>query len=156
MQAVPVIFDESTHVMCKQEVFLSNSSNKSRLTKLIQKYLVSSGVEVTICENDADTTIVRTAITKYESRGDGMEVIIVGEDIDLLVLMTALTSEQKINFLKPSHGKVESRLYYSEELRFLRDDILFIHAFSGCGTTCLLYTSPSPRDRTRSRMPSSA
>jgi len=30
-------------------------------------------------------------------------------------------------------------------------------AFSGGATnTCLLYTSPSPRDRTRSRMPSSA
>jgi signal transduction histidine kinase len=27
---------------------------------------------------------------------------------------------------------------------------------AGAGTTCLLYTSPSPRDRTRSRMPSSA
>ena len=26
----------------------------------------------------------------------------------------------------------------------------------GSGKTCLLYTSPSPRDRTRSRMPSSA
>ena len=26
----------------------------------------------------------------------------------------------------------------------------------GAGKTCLLYTSPSPRDRTRSRMPSSA
>ena len=26
----------------------------------------------------------------------------------------------------------------------------------GIGTDCLLYTSPSPRDRTRSRMPSSA
>ena len=26
----------------------------------------------------------------------------------------------------------------------------------GKGVTCLLYTSPSPRDRTRSRMPSSA
>ena len=26
----------------------------------------------------------------------------------------------------------------------------------GESTTCLLYTSPSPRDRTRSRMPSSA
>ena len=25
-----------------------------------------------------------------------------------------------------------------------------------CGIICLLYTSPSPRDRTRSRMPSSA
>ena len=29
-------------------------------------------------------------------------------------------------------------------------------AFSGVKMTCLLYTSPSPRDRTRSRMPSSA
>ena len=28
--------------------------------------------------------------------------------------------------------------------------------FEGQGYTCLLYTSPSPRDRTRSRMPSSA
>ena len=28
--------------------------------------------------------------------------------------------------------------------------------FSGRGYNCLLYTSPSPRDRTRSRMPSSA
>ena len=27
---------------------------------------------------------------------------------------------------------------------------------SGTNKTCLLYTSPSPRDRTRSRMPSSA
>ena len=27
---------------------------------------------------------------------------------------------------------------------------------SGAFTSCLLYTSPSPRDRTRSRMPSSA
>ena len=26
----------------------------------------------------------------------------------------------------------------------------------GCPLPCLLYTSPSPRDRTRSRMPSSA
>ena len=29
-------------------------------------------------------------------------------------------------------------------------------AFAGVFQTCLLYTSPSPRDRTRSRMPSSA
>ena len=27
---------------------------------------------------------------------------------------------------------------------------------TGCVTTCLLYTSPSPRDRQKSRMPSSA
>ena len=34
---------------------------------------------------------------------------------------------------------------------FLTEDVLRIPAYS-----CLLYTSPSPRDRTRSRMPSSA
>ena len=31
-----------------------------------------------------------------------------------------------------------------------------LHLFDGRGNSCLLYTSPSPRDRTRSRMPSSA
>ena len=31
-----------------------------------------------------------------------------------------------------------------------------IHGFTQHTTACLLYTSPSPRDRTRSRMPSSA
>ena len=31
-----------------------------------------------------------------------------------------------------------------------------ITSTTGCLTICLLYTSPSPRDRTRSRMPSSA
>ena len=32
----------------------------------------------------------------------------------------------------------------------------YIYGDVGVGKTCLLYTSPSPRDRTRSRMPSSA
>ena len=32
----------------------------------------------------------------------------------------------------------------------------YLHALFGKGCHCLLYTSPSPRDRTRSRMPSSA
>jgi len=39
------------------------------------------------------------------------------------------------------------------------DEMLFVHEGSGTLKTllgCLLYTSPSPRDRTRSRMPSSA
>ena len=34
--------------------------------------------------------------------------------------------------------------------------LLKIYALFKQGTDCLLYTSPSPRDRTRSRMPSSA
>ena len=34
--------------------------------------------------------------------------------------------------------------------------VLWSNLVSAQGVTCLLYTSPSPRDRTRSRMPSSA
>ena len=37
-------------------------------------------------------------------------------------------------------------------------DDIWVHGLKVCPDldTCLLYTSPSPRDRTRSRMPSSA
>ena len=40
---------------------------------------------------------------------------------------------------------------------FAQDDVMYVHYINvGQGNACLLYTSPSPRDRTRSRMPSSA
>ena len=38
----------------------------------------------------------------------------------------------------------------------IRPQSLIGEKFVDCRPTCLLYTSPSPRDRTRSRMPSSA
>ena len=42
-------------------------------------------------------------------------------------------------------------------IRFRREAELMTKAnFPGVIKVCLLYTSPSPRDRTRSRMPSSA
>ena len=44
--------------------------------------------------------------------------------------------------------------YYSKNNTGNSPDLFSI--FSGKNTNCLLYTSPSPRDRTRSRMPSSA
>ena len=37
-------------------------------------------------------------------------------------------------------------------VKWLREGTIWWHLY----ITCLLYTSPSPRDRTRSRMPSSA
>ena len=64
----------------------------------------------------------------------------------------------------PSHPPVDSLKPLEEDYTGLR--ILAVHAHpddessKGAGTAsayiCLLYTSPSPRDRTRSRMPSSA
>ena len=40
--------------------------------------------------------------------------------------------------------------------KFLMAGIVAAMAAATSVATCLLYTSPSPRDRTRSRMPSSA
>ena len=66
------------------------------------------------------------------------------------------TLEQKINYNFNNKDLLEEALTHSsfknksnsnqERLEFLGDRVL----------GCLLYTSPSPRDRTRSRMPSSA
>ena len=42
------------------------------------------------------------------------------------------------------------------KLRAHFDDKLFTRTPSGMQPTCLLYTSPSPRDKRQSRMPSSA
>ena len=70
----------------------------------------------------------------------------VGEMINRYMVLVA--SEQKILVMRP---------YQVYAVKAIVD---CIHENRGNGfiwhTTCLLYTSPSPRDRTRSRMPSSA
>ena len=47
-------------------------------------------------------------------------------------------------------------LRYGNPWEFPRPELLYSVRFYGKIGTCLLYTSPSPRDRTRARMPSSA
>ena len=44
-------------------------------------------------------------------------------------------------------------LHYVEQAKSLGDELIVVVAHDD---TCLLYTSPSPRDRQKSRMPSSA
>ena len=71
----------------------------------------------------------------------------------------------KDNCINPNYQNLlESTMRYDTEFRWVYHDNLsedgesqlvgFSHMFILNG--CLLYTSPSPRDRTRSRMPSSA
>ena len=51
--------------------------------------------------------------------------------------------------------KLGRRIHYSQPLLEFTDAV-FVRAEDGDLTACLLYTSPSPRDRQKSRMPSSA
>ena len=71
-----------------------------------------------------------------------------------------------IDTLSHSYGQGAMRRRVLEDisLRINPGEVVLLTGPSGCGKTtlltligaCLLYTSPSPRDRTRSRMPSSA
>ena len=60
-----------------------------------------------------------------------------------------------INFvdLQDAGDPVEQAKIYSDGGA---DEICFLDITASNENSCLLYTSPSPRDRTRSRMPSSA
>ena len=69
-----------------------------------------------------------------------------------------------------SYSRPEIKEYYNDDfVAYGEDNDYFNHlidrynggptnnaAINGISEICLLYTSPSPRDRTRSRMPSSA
>ena len=107
---------------------------------------------------------------------------LIGRDIPFLnsvlpVEFSAVLAKGRSNYislrrLKGALGRAETTLSEPEDLRQLqevaawsrstsdgsRSDMSFRPAFTVWDEvgSCLLYTSPSPRDRTRSRMPSSA
>ena len=54
--------------------------------------------------------------------------------------------------LEPILGMTHGLVIYQEQVMEIAQKL----AGYTLGNACLLYTSPSPRDRTRSRMPSSA
>ena len=72
-----------------------------------------------------------------------------GGDVEILILKK--TTKYKANCLtKGLNRKKTNQTLYAPNFP------VKIKILSNCGKDCLLYTSPSPRDRTRSRMPSSA
>ena len=104
--------------------------------------------------------------TMIEGGLSGVEFIVANTDRQCL---EATKADNKINLgseltkglgagANPEIGKRAAIESYNDIVAALEGaDMVFVTAGMGGGTgTCLLYTSPSPRDRTRSRMPSSA
>ena len=57
----------------------------------------------------------------------------------------------------PAHaGKKEDIALLQQQIAQLQSDLSLLSQRAGRSDACLLYTSPSPRDATLSRMPSSA
>ena len=62
--------------------------------------------------------------------------------------------------MKLPNGKlimsIENNKHYYNQSKWYQKNVFICSIDNGKTWSCLLYTSPSPRDRTRSRMPSSA
>ena len=92
--------------------------------------------------------------------GNALMDIIFGETNPSGKLPTTFPTEIKSTPAFSSYPGKNSQMNYEEKLLlgyrwYEKRDIKTLFPF-GHGLSCLLYTSPSPRDRTRSRMPSSA
>ena len=71
--------------------------------------------------------------------------------LSFLSVPLALASENLFQFQAPDiDGEKLSLRQFEGQV------VLVVNTASKCGYTCLLYTSPSPRDPKTSRMPSSA
>ena len=72
------------------------------------------------------------------------------------MMFILLISDEEISMEELAKKTKYSLATLSNTIKFA-EKINFVERVSHPGTkSCLLYTSPSPRDRTRSRMPSSA
>ena len=86
------------------------------------------------------------SVVAYHSKNGKKEVLAVGEDAKLMLGRTP----GSIEAIRPMREGVIADFDTAEEM--IKHFIRKVHRRS----TCLLYTSPSPRDRQKSRMPSSA
>ncbi|CAG9820610.1 unnamed protein product [Phaedon cochleariae] len=131
-------FNDSMNVTVRQEHFLANDKNKTRLIQLLSEKMKARGIETVVATGDADGTIVRCGLEKAALHPT---VTIIGEDVDLIVLFAFARPGSNVSFMKPGRGKVESKLFSTNKLQKLpfAETILLLHAFSGCDTTSAIY-----------------
>ena len=87
-------------------------------------------------------------------RNDSLDILLLKES-ERLLRSTGFIRDVRMELraVSGTHDSVDIYIY-SQDYWSIRPDI--VASTSRVKYSCLLYTSPSPRDRTRSRMPSSA
>ena len=93
-----------------------------------------------------------------ERSGKGMENLQSGADTLFVLLGAILVLWMHAGFAFLEVGTVRGKNQVNALVKIFCDLGIstIAYFFVGYSIACLLYTSPSPRDRTRSRMPSSA
>ena len=129
----------SATVYAEGEVNLYSSRHYDTDERLYSDFEAQTGIKVNRIEGKADELI-----TRMESEGSNSPA-----DILLTVDTSRLERAKAAGVLQ----SIDSQLLENSIPSYLQDDD---NQWFGFSQRCLLYTSPSPRDATLSRMPSSA
>ena len=81
-----------------------------------------------------------------------MKIQQASQQLQMIAIATGITGEVEVNPLQAVVDSLEAQI---DDLRNTPPTVVEVEKIVE-KIVCLLYTSPSPRDRTRSRMPSSA
>ena len=109
----------------------------------------------------ADLEIAPAAMAKVQALFEQQQVKLAEKDFKITALTHELAYYKRIRFCKASEALVgEQRLLFEEtvdmDLAAIEQEVESAAPGKRQRMRCLLYTSPSPRDRQKSRMPSSA
>lgn len=128
--------------------FFGNYTNKSNFIKVLSRKLEEVKVEVVIARSDADTTIVKEALS-LNKKPTVDNVTIVSDDTDVLCLLLhhCSDSEEFDNIYlmgMKKGGKAERQRLRVRDVANGNDKvtqlyILFSHSFSGCDTTSAIF-----------------
>lgn len=134
--SVTVTFTPNSPLLVGKEALLSNKENKQLFLKMLGDYLEAAGHTIFYAESDADTLIVRTALTLAERK----HVTVVADDTDILVLLLYHNQRDTIMQSATCPGKtrdIKSMQHAVGEAGC--KVILFSHALTGCDTTSALF-----------------
>ena len=177
-ELILVIPNDSLETLKQSQVF--TSLNKTNNIKLVsggesRKDSVFNGLKVVkkaidiVCIHDAARPFIKASYIKHSveacSEFDGAIIAIPSVDtvkkVDKQIIKNTIDRESLWMAQTPQTFKKDKLLYaiknsshlnITDESMLMEEANFKIKLIEGC----LLYTSPSPRDRTRSRMPSSA
>ncbi|KAJ8888345.1 hypothetical protein PR048_007832 [Dryococelus australis] len=129
-KSVDIHFGEDTGVTTKQDHFLSNDTNKSRLISMLSAKLKDNGIEFLESSGDAATLIVSTA-TKKCFMSDNVTIV---EDVDMLVLLTALALTEReivLENIKATSLKLHRYNSFTKPVTNIKPDISSLSPTAG-------------------------
>ena len=115
-------------------------------------YAHESGLNLTLTYINAADAITDVSYSDYGVTYTGMEGLTLGYGTGDVEQTTGTKSDESTLFAKYAIGGATVGIQKSEQDNESASDV----ESTGIGISCLLYTSPSPRDGFTSRMPSSA